>query len=188
MSTEPRRVIPTDSLFFALFPDLAVSGQIECFVQKLCAENAVIGRPLATKRFHVSLHHLGNFRGLPPEAIVAAEQAASTVAVPPFELTFDHVLSFKSKNADNKPLVLGIHQVPPTLTQLHRTLGIALKQTGFDRTIKTGFKPHLTLLYGDHQIVQGIEPITWTVREFVLVHSLLGKTRYIPLARWPLKD
>ena len=33
---------------------------------------------------------------------------------------------------------------------------------------------------------QTIEPITWTAREFVLVHSLIGQTRHIPLGRWAL--
>jgi 2'-5' RNA ligase len=28
--------------------------------------------------------------------------------------------------------------------------------------------------------------IAWRVREFVLVHSLLGRTVHLPLARWPL--
>jgi 2'-5' RNA ligase len=31
-----------------------------------------------------------------------------------------------------------------------------------------------------------VAPIAWRAREFVLVHSLLGQTRHIPLARWPL--
>jgi 2'-5' RNA ligase len=33
---------------------------------------------------------------------------------------------------------------------------------------------------------RAVEPIRWTVREFVLVHSLLGQTRHVPLARWSL--
>jgi 2'-5' RNA ligase len=33
---------------------------------------------------------------------------------------------------------------------------------------------------------QKIEPVEWTVREIVLVHSLLGRTEHRPLARWTL--
>ena len=33
---------------------------------------------------------------------------------------------------------------------------------------------------------QPITRIGWTMREFVLVHSLLGQKRYIPLGKWPL--
>jgi len=31
-----------------------------------------------------------------------------------------------------------------------------------------------------------VETVAWTVREFVLVYSLLGRTRHVPLGRWPL--
>jgi 2'-5' RNA ligase len=33
---------------------------------------------------------------------------------------------------------------------------------------------------------QAIEPIEWTVREIVLVHSLLGRTTHRHVARLPL--
>jgi len=45
----------------------------------------------------------------------------------------------------------------------------------------------VTLLYDDVLVQErAVEPIRWTVSEFVLVHSLLGQTRHIPLARWSL--
>jgi 2'-5' RNA ligase len=30
------------------------------------------------------------------------------------------------------------------------------------------------------------EPITWTVRDFVLIHSLVGRSQHKHLARWQL--
>jgi 2'-5' RNA ligase len=47
---------------------------------------------------------------------------------------------------------------------------------------------HVTLLY-DKRVVdeQPIEPISWTVREFVLVRSLHGQTRHTDVARWQLR-
>jgi 2'-5' RNA ligase len=49
------------------------------------------------------------------------------------------------------------------------------------------YTPHLTLLYDDtHVARRAIEPITWTVNEFVLVRSLVGQGRHEVLARWPL--
>jgi hypothetical protein len=35
---------------------------------------------------------------------------------------------------------------------------------------------------------QFVETVGWSVREFVLVHSLLGQTRHVLLARWPLQE
>ena len=34
---------------------------------------------------------------------------------------------------------------------------------------------------------QAIEPVRLTVSDFALVHSLVGRSRYIELARWPLR-
>jgi 2'-5' RNA ligase len=46
----------------------------------------------------------------------------------------------------------------------------------------------VTLLYDERGIAEhAIEPVSWTVREFVLVHSLRGQSKYIPLGRWPLR-
>ena len=43
------------------------------------------------------------------------------------------------------------------------------------------------MLYDDRLVAwQAVEPVRWTVREFVLMHSLLGQHRHVPLARWPL--
>jgi 2'-5' RNA ligase len=50
------------------------------------------------------------------------------------------------------------------------------------------FTPHVTLLY-DRRCIdeQPIEPVGWTVREFALVLSLIGKTQHVPLGRWQLR-
>jgi len=47
----------------------------------------------------------------------------------------------------------------------------------------------VTLLYDRKSVLEsGIdEPITWTVREFFLVHSLYGLSEHVHCARWPLR-
>lgn len=50
------------------------------------------------------------------------------------------------------------------------------------------YTPHISLLYDDQCMAeQAVETIGWTVREFVLVHSLLGQGQHVPLAHWPLQ-
>jgi 2'-5' RNA ligase len=45
----------------------------------------------------------------------------------------------------------------------------------------------VTLLYDDGLVAERpIGALRWTVREFVLMHSLLGRNARVPLARWPL--
>ena len=50
---------------------------------------------------------------------------------------------------------------------------------------KKAFMPHVTLLYAERSVEEHpIEPIRWTVNEFVLIHSMHG---HVHLARWPLR-
>ena len=67
------------------------------------------------------------------------------------------------------------------------SLGRALEEAGLMR-LSQAFTPHLTLLY-DAQRVESvpIAPITWTVREFSLVHTLIGRSRHTVLERWSLR-
>jgi len=69
-----------------------------------------------------------------------------------------------------------------------RIFGATMQKAGLGRT-RPQFTPHVTLLYDERGIAeQPIEPINWIVNEFVLVHSLLGRGRYIPLEKWLLRS
>jgi len=49
------------------------------------------------------------------------------------------------------------------------------------------FNPHMTLLYREGTpFSQMAAPFAWPVQQFVLIHSLLGRTRHEPLASWEL--
>jgi 2'-5' RNA ligase len=90
----------------------------------------------------------------------------------------------------NHPLVLRGSDGVAALTALQQALVVAMEKAGF-KLRKSHFTPHVTLLYGDRCIAeQVVEPVAWSVREFVLVHSLLRRKleqkqkQYVPLARW----
>ena len=53
----------------------------------------------------------------------------------------------------------------------------------------TDYKPHLTLQYGNRLVGPlNISPVSWLVRDFALVLSHLGQTRYEILRQWNLED
>jgi RNA 2',3'-cyclic 3'-phosphodiesterase len=181
---------PTDGLFFAVFPDTHTASGIAKLAQQLCGEARVRSKPLAAGRLHVTLHHLGNFAGgLPPPRVEAAMQAAASIGMAPFTVGFDAIVSFAVKPRPG-PLVLGGGEGVVGLHALHDALGQALRSKGFaDRAVaaEMPYLPHVTLAYGMPAAdIRPIEPVCWNVREFALVHSLLGRTRHIVLARWPL--
>ena len=177
---------PTDRLFFAILPDANAAARIAGLAERLRAENGLRGRPLSIERFHVTLIFLGDHVGLPRQIVALAARAAAGVAVPPFEVELDRVASFPRRR--NLPLVLLGSDGVAGLTALHQSLATALKAAGLAHDRRSGYTPHLTLLRDDRCVAEhAIEPIGWTAREFVLVHSLLGRSRHVTLARWPLR-
>lgn len=64
-------------------------------------------------------------------------------------------------------------------------MGTWLAGNGFKRITKTSFEPHVTLLYDARNVDEYplAEPVSWTVREIVLIQSRLGHTH---LAKWRL--
>jgi 2'-5' RNA ligase len=181
---------PTDGLFFAVFPDTHTAAAISKFAQERCAGSRVRGKPLAASRLHVTLLHLGNFAGgLPPDKVDAAMRAAASIHMAPFTVEFDAVVSFASKPRPG-PLVLTGGERVAGLHALHDALGHALQHAGFGEragSIATPYVPHVTLAYGMPWAAEcPVESACWNVREFALIHSLLGRTRHVALARWPL--
>jgi 2'-5' RNA ligase len=178
---------PTDRVFLALFPDVDVAMHMARTSRHLCVEHGLKGKPLATERFHVTLHHLGDYVGLPRDVVAAAGEAAATVAFPPFDIVFDRAVSFIGRSR-SRPFVLRGGDGVATLITFQKALGLAITKAGLGRWVTPHYTPHVTLLYDDRRLPeQTVETIGWTAQEFVLVHSLLGRTRHVPLARWQLR-
>jgi RNA 2',3'-cyclic 3'-phosphodiesterase len=177
---------PTDRLFLAIFANEAGERIHQCALQ-LCAQHDLKSRPLASDRLHVTLFHLGDYVGeAPPEIVAAAVRAGDAVKASPFAVSFDRAVSFRRQR--KAPLVLRGSGDNASLMAFHRDVGAAMMQVGLAQWMNPRFTPHVTLLYDDCNVAeQPVEPVSWTVREFVLVRSLLGQTRHIALGRWPLR-
>lgn len=180
---------PTDRLLFAIYPPAETGIHIAQLRQSLTREWGLRGKPIERNRSHVTLLHLGDYEGLPRGIVAAASEAAAAAAIvePPFYIAFDRVMSFSGKPG-NLPYVLCGGDGIVALTAFQRILSVAMASAGLKLRHGSKFTPHLTLLFDKYQIPeQAIETVGWTVQEFVLVHSLLGRSIHIPLARWPLR-
>lgn len=178
---------PTDRLFFAIYPDAEAAARVTALARQLRETHELTGRPLATDRFHVTLHHLGDYVGVPAELVASATKAAEAVSFPPFDIVFDSAGSFAGRPG-NYPFVLRGGGGFCGIIEFQRALGAALNRIGLGRKGELNFTPHATLLYDRHRIdQQAVAPLVWKVTEFVLVHSLLGRTLHVPLARWTLR-
>jgi 2'-5' RNA ligase len=167
-------------LFFAVVPDATTAERIYRLAGILNRAHRFSGKLIEPRCLHVSLFFLGEFD---EQLIRIASDAAAKVRAQPFEIWFDRSASFLGRPG-NRPFVLIGDDGLQELRALRRTLGAALTRTGLRRLAKRDFAPHVTLFYADHSVEEyPIEPIRWTVNEFVLVHSL-GGHRHV--ARWPL--
>lgn len=115
--------------------------------------------------------------------------AAASISMAPFTVEFDVHDSFSSRFRLG-PRVLTGEKGVARLHELHGLLVTALREAGFGGSAvgeTARYKPHVTLAYGLPWIAASdAEPVSWNVREFVLMHSLLGRSTHVALARWPL--
>jgi RNA 2',3'-cyclic 3'-phosphodiesterase len=175
-------------LFFSVFPDPKTATQIARAAWNLRRDHGLKGRPLLTSRFHCSLYGFEQRGGPSPSLVAKTEEAAALVTAASFKLLFNCVKSFSGR-AGNHPLVLAGDDGVIGLMRLYSSLCAALCKVGLRPRECSSFTPHLTLLYGDRCVSeQPIEPISWTVREIVLVLSLIGQTKHLLLNRWRLAD
>ncbi|MGA9421073.1 MAG: 2'-5' RNA ligase family protein [Rhodanobacteraceae bacterium] len=172
-------------MFLAVFPDADAAA---CMVRLGCAlrgELRLKRQPIRAERLHVTLHFLGNHSGLPHGVIAAVRAAAGRITQPAFEVAFDRVASFAGRSRKRPLVMLGDDDFG--LSALRGALAGQLELAGLADMVDRRFTPHLTLLYDDHAVApRRIVRIAWTVREFVLVHSLVGRAEYRILDRWPL--
>jgi len=167
-------------LFLAVLPDPTTAERIHELAGVLKRAHRFDGKLIAPDRLHVSLFSL---TGLPDRQIFAACDAATELRTGPFEVSFDRTASFRS-GAGNRPFVLiGEHGLR-RLQSFRQMLGVTLTRRGLRRLANTNFTPHVTLLYDARSVDEyPVEPVVWTVAEFVLVHSRNGHQH---LERWCL--
>ena len=169
-----------------LQPGASAREAIVRLQNELGARHGLRGYRIKPHNLHISLHGL-DADTLSPSTLQAACNAAAAIKFEPFELTFDRAGSFATKS-ERKPFVLfsTINLAP--LRIFHRALRVALKEHGVGQFTHSTFTPHLTLFW-DPRLIEphAIPPISWSATEFVLVHSIVGRSHHEVIGRWPLQ-
>jgi 2'-5' RNA ligase len=181
-------VATTAGIHFLTFPDALTAARVTRLAQRWRREFELTAVSLPTSRFHVSLRSLGEYDELEvPEIIInKARQAAAAVRMNPFVVALNRLQSFSRSDGKHPVVLLGDEGVVG-LEILQRSLCNALRMAGLRG--RSNFTPHMTLLYDCRRIAeQPVDPVCWTVREFALVLSLVGRTKYVLLARWQLQE
>ena len=173
---------PTDRLFLAVFPNPQDATQLTTIANNYLASHNLTAGAVEPNRLHVTLFHLGDYTSLPPALIESATAALSRLTAQPLIIRFDQIGSFGNRHAKS-PLVLAASDGNEQLHALHKQLATHLRAFSLGQWTHGSYAPHMTVAYGKAAMpFEKIEPISWTAGEVLLVHSLLGKTRHIPMA------
>jgi len=172
----------TDRLFFAAIPDPATASRIADVREDLRETYGLTGKPIATEQLHVTLWHVGDSLLAPSTDVIdKLADRASRIDMPPFQVAFDHAMSF-----NHGPVVLCGEEGVEGLKMTYEQLKTSLLVKGLRR--RSAFTPHMTLLRDKRLVLKHrITPIAWQVAELVLVHSLLGQTTHKYVARIKLR-
>ena len=83
------------------------------------------------------------------------------------------------------PFVLHGSDDNAALMEFHRQLQSSFARSGTRSKGNPNFNPHVTLMYDELRVSkEGVKPVSWVATELVMMHSLVGQSRYIPIARW----
>jgi 2'-5' RNA ligase len=191
----PRRGTASVVTYFAVLPPEEVRDEIIRLRQKTVARERIFGRAVAPERLHISIAPLMRCRpsdipDFAQEIEPRADGIASHVKMPAFDVVFDRVQTFNTKDRDEAHrryyLVLDGSDVPGLL-RLNDLFRQSLVRCGLGTAMPKAFNPHLTLFYASRPIApRDIASIRWTVRDVALVQSFHGEGRHVILKRWPL--
>ncbi|MBN8727909.1 MAG: RNA 2',3'-cyclic phosphodiesterase [Xanthomonadales bacterium] len=190
---DPRVTDPADegrlreryNLFFALRPDPDTRAAIAAAAAAL-AGTAPAGRWIKPERYHLTLRFLGEYDRPPAEAIRLAAAAADAIEGTCFDLLLDRAGSFGRRRAT---CWLGCGAVPTALAELVGCLDRALAAS-LGAAPSPRFVPHVTILRDAARPFSAAlpDPVSWSVREFVLIESRIDSPApHRAAGRWPLR-
>ena len=171
-------------LFFALRPPEGTCPAIETLGVNLQRAHRLRGARIARDRLHATLAPVYPVRETLAATLVRARSVAAAIHYGRFPICFEWSESFRLRRSHH-PLVLRVGHGLQPLTGLRQEIRAQMLRAGF--AVEPSFTPHITLLWADRCVeAYPIAPIVWTVRDFVLVLSVVGQSRHIPMGRWQL--
>jgi RNA 2',3'-cyclic 3'-phosphodiesterase len=186
LSAMPGRA-PRHALFFALYPPVETAARISRFADRMFEKGLLRGPRVACERLHISLNGLGTYQAPPNDLVGRASEAASKVKRRRFKLALNRLMSFQNKRGPH-PCVLSGDDGLIGIDLLYGAIYLTLRLEGL-RCPRERITPHLTLSRETTALPDDfIEPVSWQVDEFRLIHSPYGESRHNVPGCWPLED
>jgi len=172
-------------LFFALLPPRDTGDVLERLGRHLQQAHRLRGQRIGQDRLHITLAPVFAPHRSLADTVARAKSVAAEIQYRRFPICLEWSESFRLRGSRH-PFVLRGEQGVQPVADLRREMRTQMIRAGF--TVETSFTPHVTLLWADRAVeANPIAPIPWTVRDFVLVLSVVGQSRHIHIGRWPLQ-
>jgi 2'-5' RNA ligase len=172
-----------DVLFFAVMPDASAAWSMAEIGRDLRLKHGLTGRLVARRYLHLPLIGFDIPADVSPGLVRLAMQTAAAIRMPPFEVVLDQARSLAGLR---RPLVLYGNEGVRGARELQRAIEIAMEELAIGAAGRRHM-PHVTVLDGWRGTVEeAIEPVRWTVTEFVLLCRLRGRHESVVLGRWTL--
>jgi 2'-5' RNA ligase len=143
------------------------------------------GQRIGPDRLHVTLAPVFAPGRSLPDTLARAKAMAAEIQWESLPVCFEWSEGFRLRR-NRHPFVLRGDQGVRPLTELRQQIRAQMMRAGFP--VERNFTPHVTLLWANRPVeANPIAPIHWTVRDFVLVLSVVGEARHIHVGRWPLQ-
>ncbi|TAL73332.1 MAG: 2'-5' RNA ligase [Rhodanobacter sp.] len=186
--SNPSRVADGVGYAFALLPDAGVREQFAVVGERLQRVHRVGGTRISADALRLDLCPMGRVVRLVRPAEQALLAAGAAVSTAGFTLTFDSATRLHT-HAVQFPLTLKANAASTAAAlELRKALAAAQAAVGLQVLAVTGFSAYIALMQGDtlRGVEEIINPIEWTVREFVLIRRFFGGLRHEVIGRWPL--
>lgn len=130
---------------------------------------------------HATLLSLFDLATAPPDWLPAVVAAMGSLQNDAFPLAFDRIEVGKAVKLTSRVPLIEARAFQAGLVR-------HLLECGAPLMLGTTPVPHVTINYADDRKGNHkIEPIGWTVREIVLVESVVGRKKHVEHGRWQLR-
>jgi 2'-5' RNA ligase len=191
LKTREADIPPPDqptNVFFALRPPWPIAEQFHADAAELCRRAGIVGSRRPFFILHMTMFSLGQAKGrIPGTFLHDIDAAVSMVKFPAFDIVLDEARSFENRR-NHVPFVLEGGELAD-IEVLRGAVRDALHVKEIMVPVRRTFTPHMTLAYASRRSARlKVEPFHWRAREFQLIESWVGCTKYVELARWALWD
>lgn len=175
--------------FFAALPDDQARSAIAGVSERFRKSPRITGTAVGADNFHLMLCPIGRPERMLPSLETALLAAAGTVQARAFDVTLDSAMRFTAQDGRFPFVLCADSSSTASALKLRQAIAEAQRRIGLPVSGVSSYLPHVALLHGHavDAIQEAITPISWTVREFVLVRSFFGQARQEVVARWPLE-